>query len=117
MPTPNERDMTTLQVQSEESSNGLKTRSEWTMIKEIVGTFVGISPFIIALVIWGSSINERIRVVEVRTDHVEATSRRHELEATEQRRELLARMDRISSQIEVLQQLVAGQNGLRINQK
>jgi len=78
------------------------------MLKEIMGTFVGISPFIVALVIWGSSINERIRVVEVRQDHTETILRRHDIEATEQRRELLARMDRLSGQIEVLQQLVAG---------
>jgi hypothetical protein len=109
--------MPTIQTQAEESSNGIKSRSEWTMVKEIIGTFVGICPFIVALVIWGSSINERIRVVEVRIDHADATDRKHEVEATEQRRELLARMDRIGGQIEVLQQLVAGHNGLRINGK
>lgn len=105
--------MTTMHVQAEESSNDIKTRSEWSMIKEIIGTFVGISPFVVGLVVWGSSVNERMRVVEVRMEHVEASDRRHEKEATEQRRELLARMDRIGGQIEVLQQLVAGQNGLR----
>ena len=84
------------------------------MIKEIIGTFVGISPFIVALVVWGSSINERIRVMEVRMDHVERTDKKHEQDSSEQRRELLARMDRIGGQIEVLQQLVAGQNGLRM---
>ena len=84
------------------------------MVKEIIGTFVGISPFIVALVVWGSSINERIRVMEVRMDHVERTDKKHEQDSAEQRRELLTRMDRIGGQIEVLQQLVAGQNGLRM---
>lgn len=105
--------MPTTQVQFEESSNGAKTRSEWSMVKEIIGTFVGISPFIVALVVWGSSINERIRVVEVQVMHIEAVDRRHEAESAEQRRELLARLDRLAGQIEILQQLVAGQNGLR----
>ena len=109
--------MPTIHAQAEEQSNDTKTRSEWTMVKEIIGTFVGISPFIVALVVWGSSINERIRVMEVRQDHAETILRRHDIEAAEQRRELLARMDRIGGQIEVLQQLVAGQNGLRLNPK
>ena len=109
--------MPTIHTQAEEQSNDIKTRSEWTMVKEIIGTFVGISPFVIALVVWGSSINERIRVMEVRQDYAETVLRRHDIDATEQRRELLARMDRLSSQIEVLQQLVAGQNGLRIAPK
>jgi len=104
----------TIHTQAEEQSNDIKTRSEWTMVKEIIGTFVGISPFIVALVVWGSSINERIRVMEVRMDHVERTDKKHEQDSAEQRRELLARMDRIGGQIEVLQQLVAGQNGLRM---
>ena len=106
--------MPTIHTQAEEQSNDIKTKSEWTMLKEIMGTFLGISPFIVALVIWGSSINERIRVVEVRQDHAETVLRRHDIDVTEQRRELLARMDRIGLQIEVLQQLVAGQNGLRL---
>ena len=106
--------MPTIQNQAEDQSNDSKTKSEWTMLKEIIGTFVGISPFIIALVVWGSSINERIRVMEVRIEHVEKTDKKHEQDSSEQRRELLARMDRIGSQIEVLQQLVAGQNGLRL---
>jgi hypothetical protein len=107
----------TIHTQAEEQSNDVKTRSEWTMVKEIIGTFVGIAPFVVALVIWGSSINERIRVVEVRQDNMDTILRRHDVEAADQRRELLARMDRIGGQIEVLQQLVAGQNGLRLNQK
>jgi len=106
--------MPTIHAQSEVQSNDLKTKSEWTMVKEIVGTLVGVSPFVVALVIWGSSINERVRVVEIRADHLETITRKHDVEASDQRRELLARMDRIGGQIEVLQQLVAGQNGLRI---
>jgi len=98
----------TLTSQAEDQSNSTKTKSEWTLVKEIIGTFIGISPFIVALVIWGSSVNERIRVVEVRQDHMDTALRRHDIEASEQRRELLARMDRLSGQIEVLQQLVAG---------
>ena len=105
--------MTTFSEQSKEESNTHKTKSEWTMVKEIVGTFVGISPFVVALVIWGSSINERVRVVEVRVDHVEIADRKHDSDAVEQRRELLARMDRLSIQIETLQQFIASQSGQR----
>jgi hypothetical protein len=97
----------TLHTDAEDSHNGTKTRSEWTMVKEIVGTFVGISPFVIALVIWGSSVNERIRVAETRIEHLEAMDRRHEVDAAEQRREILLRLDRVGVQIEALQQLVA----------
>jgi len=109
--------MPTIQTRAENDSNDSKTKSEWTLVKEIIGTFVGVSPFIVAIVVWGASINERIRVVEVRQDHTETILSRHDIEAAEQRRELLARLDRIGGQIESLQQLVAGQNGLRINQK
>jgi hypothetical protein len=104
----------TTQVQLEDVHNDTKTKSEWTLVKEIIGTFIGISPFIVGLVIWGSSVNERIRVAEVRLEHVESSDKRQENAAAEQRRELLARMDRIGQQIEILQQLVAGQNGIRL---
>lgn len=109
--------MPTTQIQLEDAHNGTKSKSEWTIVKEIIGTFVGVSPFIVGLVIWGSSVNERIRVVEVQIQHIEAADKRHEIEQREQRQELLARLDRLAGQIEILQQLVAGQNGLRLHQK
>jgi hypothetical protein len=95
----------------EQDASDSKTRSEWTVAKEVIGTFIGVSPFVVALVIWGSSVNERIRVVETRVDHIEAMERRHQDDAAEQRREILTRLDRVGAQIEVLQQLVAARTG------
>jgi len=91
----------------DEISNDIKSRSEWTMAKEIIGTFIGIAPFVIALVMWGSSINERIRVIEVKTDHLDAADHRNAELLRDQRTEIIARMDRIGQQIEALQQTVA----------
>lgn len=98
-----------MHAQLEAENIATKTRSEWTMLKEIIGTFVGIAPFVVMLVIWGSSINERIRVVEVEVGHLGRADEKQEREAAEQRKEVLARMDKISGQIEVLQQTVAKQ--------
>lgn len=95
----------------ERDASDAKTRVEWTVWKEVAGTFVGVSPFVIALVVWGSSVNERQRVVETRIDHIEKQDQRRNEDSAEQRREILARLDRVSGQIEVLQQIVAARTG------
>jgi hypothetical protein len=91
----------------EQGAPDSKTISEWTVAKEVIGTFIGVSPFVVALVVWGAGVNERMKVVETRIDHIEAMERRQQEDAGEQRREILARLDRVGGQIEVLQQLVA----------
>ena len=87
-----------------------KTVAEWTLLKEIFGTFIGVAPFIIALLLWGSTMNERMRVVEVRIEHTDHVNQQQDQAAKEQRQELLSRLDRLSTQIEILQQTVAKQN-------
>ncbi len=79
----------------------------WGMFKEILATFIGVSPYIVALVIWGASVNERLGVDKTRLDHLEQEFSRNEQLAREQRTELIGRLERIAIQIEVLQQTVA----------
>jgi hypothetical protein len=95
----------------EQESADLKTKSEWTILKEVIGTFIGVSPFVVMLVIWGATLQERVRVAEIKVDHLEEADRKHDQQAREQRAELISRLDRIGSQIEVLQQLVARTGG------
>lgn len=88
-------------------STEAKTQSGWTLAKEIYGTLIATLPIIIVLIVWGQSISERIRVIEVRVELSEAADRRREDEAANQRREVLQRIDRLGNQIETLQQSVA----------
>jgi len=83
----------------------------WRMFKEILATFIGVSPYIVGLVLWGANVNERLRVGEVRMEHVEQAASHNEQLAREQRTELIGRLERIAAQIEVLQQSVAAKGG------
>ena len=78
-----------------------------TMFKEMVATFFGVAPYVIAIVIWGSTVNERLRAVEVRADIAAAEQERAERVSREQRNELVTRLEKIAAQIETLQQSVA----------
>lgn len=84
-----------------------RAERRWNMFKETVGTFLGVSPYIVALVLWGSSVNERLRVAEIRIDHNQSAQARAEQTSATQRTELIQRLERIAAQIEVLQQTVA----------
>lgn len=78
--------------------NGNGNARSW--FKEILGTFFGAAPYVLALLLWGSTVQERLRVTEIRLDHAEQAVR-------EQRIELVQRLDRLSTQIETVQQLLA----------
>lgn len=84
-----------------------KTQSEWTLAKEIYGTMIATLPFVIVLIVWGARVNERISMVEVRLEIADVTDRKREADSADSRRELLAKMDRLSIQVENLQQTVA----------
>lgn len=79
----------------------------WNMFKETLGTFFGVSPYVVAVVIWGSSVNERLRVAEVRIDYNATARVAAEQRADAQRTELIGKLERIAAQIEILQQTVA----------
>jgi len=77
-----------------------KTNSKWSVGKEVVGTFLGVLPFVIMLIIWGSNVERRLGVIES-LDQVKAEVLR------EQRTELLVKLDRLSQQVAELQTSVA----------
>lgn len=77
-----------------------KSTAQWTVWKEVVGTFVGVAPFIVGLVIWGATLEQRVRVIESRLE-----LRAEQLR--EERLEVKARLERLSTQVEELRLLVA----------
>jgi len=77
-----------------------KTNSKWSVGKEVVGTFLGVLPFVIMLIIWGSNVERRLGVIES-LDQVKAEVLR------DQRTELLVKLDRLSQQVAELQTSVA----------
>jgi hypothetical protein len=83
----------------------------WTLWREIYGTVIGIMPFVAALLVWGSSINERVRVAETEIQHLKETDIRHEQSLTVNRSEELAALNNITVQLTQLQQQVARLQG------
>jgi hypothetical protein len=89
------------------AASAMKTASQWTMFKEIIGTFIGIMPFVVGIVIWGSNLQERTKVNEVDIAHLKEADKRHDEEQKTQRQEVIQKLDRIAIQIESLQMSVA----------
>lgn len=90
----------------EQDANGSKG-PQWSVFKEVLGTFIGISPFVIALVMWGSSVQERIRVTEVKVEMIQQLDQKQREALSEQRREIIDKLERLVVKIEALQQTAA----------
>jgi hypothetical protein len=91
--------------EDEKDQNDRRRNGGW--FREILGTFFGAAPYVLAIVLWGTTVQERLRVSEIRLDHAEAAQKANVDSMIAARIELLQRMDKFSAQIEVLQQTVA----------
>lgn len=92
---------------TDDSNNEEPKGKNWTMFKEIVGTFFGVAPYVLAVVVWGATVNERLRVTEIRLDHAESATTKADQTIREARIELFSRLDQLTGKIELLQQDVA----------
>ena len=75
------------------------------MWKEIIGTVVGVLPFVVMLALaalkWGGELSQEVAVDAQRITSLEL-----------QRNEITSKLDRISDKIDVLSQTVAAQGAL-----
>ena len=81
--------------------------SGWTLWREIYGTFIGVLPLILAVCVGALTLIRENDRHGFEIDVLKEQMKALKSESTVQRIELLARLDRISSQIEELQKQVA----------
>lgn len=89
-----------------EDDRDTKGRSQWTMMKEIVGTFVGVLPFLIVVVIAWYDLKERVRVAELNIEFQRMATTRVDGDLREQRSETLIKLDRLSAQLDAAQRTI-----------
>jgi hypothetical protein len=89
----------------------------WTLWREVYGTVIGTLPFIIGIMVAWMSMSERVRVLEVNHDAykntvavehaaLRATMETRDRQIDRDREQIIKALDRISTQIEVMQQQV-----------
>jgi len=91
-----------------------RDKDGWTLWREVYGTVIGTLPFIIGIMVAWASMSERIKVLEVNHDSykntvaiehaaLRATMDSRDRQIDRDREQILKALDRISTQIETLQ--------------
>lgn len=79
-------------------------------LRNVGAVLTALAPICLALFVWGAGINERMREHDVKLSNLEKADERHERFAERDRGELLAKLDRVSNQIEELQKSLRAQH-------
>jgi CHASE3 domain sensor protein len=94
--------------------NKTKQTSGWTLAKEIYGTFLGMLPFLVMLLLFLINVVRQLDNHDTEIKHLKEADARFEtllnqmrVESMAQRAELLSRLDKIDSRVEAVQQSVA----------
>lgn len=86
----------------------------WTLWKEIYGTLIGTMPFVVMLIVWGSSVQNRLAILEIEVQHSKQMADADRASARDERQAAGQKLDRIIDQIATLQQQVARQSATRL---
>lgn len=79
-----------------------RRRGQWTMVREIIGTIVGVMPFVVGMFVWGLRIDARVAQTEVLITALQKEDTRQEVIRSERASELDKRMERVEVKIDKL---------------
>jgi hypothetical protein len=84
-----------------------ETSRGWTMMRGVASALMAMAPFVLALLLWGSAVNEDRSVTKLEITVLKKADDRHEQALAEQRREVISRLDAIAQEVSTLSKQMA----------